>query len=278
MIKQIRLGPLACELDGARNRWRVRNQDTGQQTCRDVGLCFQFSCACSHFTLSSVVSASLLREGPGRKRNHGLLNSSSPEQGRLSSSRCFLALNESEQIGIDLICIRSWHAVRETLIGFQYRALHQLSAQRGGVGIGDDLVIVAMHDQSWHRELLQVLCEISPRESDDAIIVRLSSAHHALAPPILNHTLRCFRARPVVSVKRPARKIQIELRPVVSHLRLESVEYFFRQAAGIRRVLHHQRRHCANEDSLSNATLSVTRNVTRDLAAASGVSNMDRIL
>jgi hypothetical protein len=34
-----------------------------------------------------------------------------------------LRLNEFEEIGVDLIGIRRWHAMRETLIGFQNRAL-----------------------------------------------------------------------------------------------------------------------------------------------------------
>jgi predicted pyridoxine 5'-phosphate oxidase superfamily flavin-nucleotide-binding protein len=39
-----------------------------------------------------------------------------------------LRLNEFEQIGVDLVCIGRRHAVRETLVGFQLRALHQLGA------------------------------------------------------------------------------------------------------------------------------------------------------
>src|SRR5689334_9200139 len=106
-------------------------------------------------------------------------------------------------------------------------------------------------------------------------MVRPNTAHHSLAPPILNHTLRRLRARPVVAVKRSARKIQIELRPVVCYLRLESVEYLFRQAAGICRGLHHQWRHCANENSLSDANFAMPSEVTRDLPATSRVTDMD---
>src|SRR5258705_705849 len=62
MIKQVRLGPLACELYRSRNQWRVGHGDTGQQSCRDVGLCFQVNC--THLTLSSVVSAFGLETEP----------------------------------------------------------------------------------------------------------------------------------------------------------------------------------------------------------------------
>ena len=127
-------------------------------------------------------------------------------------------------------------------------------------------------------ELLQVLREVRLGEGHDAIIVRLDTAHHALAPPIPNHTRGCFRAWPLVTVKGSGRQIQIKLRPVGGHLRLKAVEYFLRQAAGIRRSLYHQWRHCANEDSLGDATFAVTRDVMCDLPAAGRVAYMDGIL
>ena len=41
-----------------------------------------------------------------------------------------LRLNECEQIRIDRLRVRGWHAVRETFVGFQDRAVDQLGAQR----------------------------------------------------------------------------------------------------------------------------------------------------
>ena len=106
----------------------------------------------------------------------------------------------------------------------------------------------------------------------------LGTAHHSLAPPILNHTLGNLGARSVITVEGASRHIKIKLRPVNRHLRLEVVEYFFWQTAGIRIGLHHQRRHCADEDRLSDATLAVARYVTCDLTAPGRVANMDGVL
>jgi hypothetical protein len=68
-------------------------------------------------------------------------------------------------------------------------------ADRSGVGIGHDLVIVAMHHEDRHRDLLQVLGKIGLRKRDDAIVVRLRAAHHTLAPPVPDYALRGYRAR-----------------------------------------------------------------------------------
>ena len=39
---------------------------------------------------------------------------------------------------------------------------------------GHDLIIVAMKDEGWHVELLQILGEVGLRESLDAVVMRLS--------------------------------------------------------------------------------------------------------
>ena len=46
------------------------------------------------------------------------------------------------------------------LLGFQDGALHQLGGEGGGVGVRDDLVVVAVHDQRRHGELLEILGEV----------------------------------------------------------------------------------------------------------------------
>src|ERR1700722_13495651 len=77
-------------------------------------------------------------------------------KGKATEAWSYLRLDEFEQIGIDLIRIRCRHTVRETLVGFQHRALHQLDGEWARVSIRDDLVIIAMHDQSRNRELFQI--------------------------------------------------------------------------------------------------------------------------
>ena len=43
-----------------------------------------------------------------------------------------------------------------------------IGAVRTEPGVGDDLVVVAVHHQHWHRDLLEVLGEIGLGEGDDA--------------------------------------------------------------------------------------------------------------
>ena len=84
--------------------------------------------------------------------------------------------------------------------------------------------------------ILQVLGEVGLREGLDAVVMRLRAAHHALAPPVLDHGLRRLRARPVVAVEGAAREVEIELRAVGGELLPQAVEYLDRQAARIGRA------------------------------------------
>jgi hypothetical protein len=92
--------------------------------------------------------------------------------------------------------------VWESLVGLQRPVLHELRGQRPGVGVGDDLVVVTVHDEDRHGDLLEVLGEIGLGEGDDAVVVGLRSAHHSLAPPVLDDRLRRFHARSVEAVER----------------------------------------------------------------------------
>jgi hypothetical protein len=56
------------------------------------------------------------------------------------------ALYKRQQIRVDRGSLGGRHAVREALVGFQSPVLHQLGAQRTRVGVGHDLVIIAVHD------------------------------------------------------------------------------------------------------------------------------------
>src|SRR6266581_39799 len=64
---------------------------------------------------------------------------------------------ESQQVGVDRFRLRGRHAVREALVGLQRSVLQQLCRQRSGVGIRNDLIIVAMHHQDRHCDLLEVV-------------------------------------------------------------------------------------------------------------------------
>src|SRR3982750_2541399 len=85
-----------------------------------------------------------------------------------------------------------------------------------------------MHHEYRHGNLLQVFGEISLREGDNAIVMRLSTAHHALAPPILDDRLRGFYSRPVETIEWSLGQVAIKLRAIGRKLRLHSVEHFSR--------------------------------------------------
>jgi hypothetical protein len=74
----------------------------------------------------------------------------------------------------------------------------------------DDLIIVAVHHERGHRDLLEVRSEIGLRERHDAVVVRFSASHHALAPPILNDALEHLGAAENPP-PRPARLIDRKL-------------------------------------------------------------------
>src|SRR5579864_1015906 len=98
----------------------------------------------------------------------------------------------------------------------------------------------------------------------------LGAAHHALAPPILNNSLRNLRTWPVEAIKRSRGHIEKELRSVVGQRLTEAVEHFNRGSTGIALGLDHERRNGAHQNSLGNAALrlAVLRNITRHFAAA----------
>src|SRR4051812_48149858 len=116
-----------------------------------------------------------------------------------------------------------------------------------------------MHHEDGDGDLLQVFREVRLGEGDDAVVVRLGAAHHALAPPISDHTPRGFRTRPVVTVERPGRYVVIELGSVRGDLRLKAVEDVLGQAAWIGGRLQHQRRYRADDDRFGDAAFAVPR-------------------
>ena len=60
-------------------------------------------------------------------------------------------------------CAPRRHAVREALLGLQRPVLQQLCRQWLGVGIGNDLIVVATHYQHRHCDLFEVVGEsLSP--------------------------------------------------------------------------------------------------------------------
>src|SRR6266566_4439065 len=196
----------------------------------------------------------------------------------LVSQRAGSALDEGEKVGIDHVGVRRAHAVRELLVDLQGAFSEELRGERRGIGDRNDLVVVAMHDERRHVDEFQVFGEVGLREGPDTVVVRFRTAHHALAPPVLDHGLGHLRARPVVAVERPAREISIELRAVGGELLPEAVKYLDRQAVRIGWRLHHDRRHGTDEHQLRHSALAVARRVLFRSPAAGRMANVDGVV
>src|SRR5437667_12340319 len=108
--------------------------------------------------------------------------------------------------------------------------------------------------------------------------MRLGTAHHTLAPPVPDHSLRDFRAWPVISIEWSGRQIIIELGTAGCELPLKSVKNLLGQPTRILLRLYHQRRHRADDCCLCHPAFAVARNVMHHFAAAGGVTNMHGVL
>jgi hypothetical protein len=75
---------------------------------------------------------------------------------RLAKGYAFdgLGPDERQQISVDSFGFRRRHTVREASVGFQRAILEQFGAKGRRVGIGYDLIIVAVHHQCRDRDLL----------------------------------------------------------------------------------------------------------------------------
>ena len=204
-----------------------------------------------------------MAEGPGRRPRHSRATGS--------------ALDEREQVGVDHVGVHRAHAVREFLIDLESALLQELHRQQRGVGDRHDLVVVTVHDERGDVDHLQVLGEVGLREGLDAVVMRLRTAHHPLAPPILDHALGHLCTWTVVAVERTACEIKVELRAIGGELLAQTVEHLDRQTARIGWCLYHDRRHGTDEHQLGDAALAVAGDIAGRLAAAGGVANVDGV-
>ncbi|MDT4875809.1 hypothetical protein FQZ97_1112070 [compost metagenome] len=132
-----------------------------------------------------------------------------------------------------------------------------------------------MHHQNGDRDAFKVFGEVGLGEGDDAVVMSLRAAHHALPPPVPDDALRRLRSRAVVAVEGTRRNIVIKLRAIGRQLSLQIVEDVFGETARVVRGLHHQWWNRADDDRLGNRILTMPRDVVDDLATAGGVACMD---
>src|SRR5208282_2494343 len=91
-------------------------------------------------------------------------------------------LEEREQFRVDFVLEGCAHAVRSVRIYFQCGALDDLGGKHGGRADWDDLVIVAVENERWHIEFLEILRHISFGECLYAKVRSRKSSHHSLHP------------------------------------------------------------------------------------------------
>jgi hypothetical protein len=75
---------------------------------------------------------------------------------RSGSGALSSALDEREQVGVDDVGVRRAHPVRQAGIDLELRALHELGRKEARGADGQDLVVVAVHHQGRHIDLLQL--------------------------------------------------------------------------------------------------------------------------
>ena len=80
------------------------------------------------------------------------------------------ASNECKEIVVELILVGDHQPVRRTGIDFQYGLLDQLRRQQRQICDRNDLVVIAVKNQRWNVDLLEILGEIGFRKRLDAFI------------------------------------------------------------------------------------------------------------
>jgi hypothetical protein len=188
-----------------------------------------------------------------------------------------LGPQEGQQISIHLILMRSRDSVRRTWIVDFLRALDESGRLRCRVLDRDDLVVLAVHDQSRDIDLLEVLGEIGLREGLDALVGVLEAGLHAPEPELIQYALGDLSPGPIGTVEL-CRQVLVELRGVLHKAAPHAVEDLHRKPLRIGRGFQHKWRHCSDEHRFGDPFLSVTPDVADDLAASGGVAHEYGIL
>src|ERR1039457_3979455 len=99
--------------------------------------------------------------------------------------------------------------------------------------------VVAVDDQGWHVELLEVLREVRLGKRLDAVELVLETALHGPKPEGVPNALADFSARSVGAKERHGEILE-ELRAVGGDAGADGIELLERQAGGVGGRLEHQ--------------------------------------
>ena len=92
------------------------------------------------------------------------------------------ALNERNEICVDLTLVSRTHAVRQSGINLQRRIFYQLGRKHGRIGDWDNLIVAAMQDERGDVELLEIFRHVGFGKRFDAKVGCGKTARHRLKP------------------------------------------------------------------------------------------------
>ena len=155
----------------------------------------------------------------------------------------------------------------------------QLGRQRPGIGERDDLIVLAVHHQHRDVDLLQILGVVGLREDLDAIVMGLGSAHHALAPPVVDDPLGNLGAGPIEAIERAHREHRDRTGRGSPCAARKPSNTSIGVPPGLLRRFHHDRRDGADHRGLGDAAAAaIPRDIADDFAAAGRMADMDGVL
>jgi len=79
-----------------------------------------------------------------------------PSEDGIPLEAWYIPAKGGESDKLDQLGVRRAHAMEKARKYFQRGILHQLGQEHSRIGVGDDLVVVAVQNQSGHADLLSV--------------------------------------------------------------------------------------------------------------------------
>ena len=83
---------------------------------------------------------------------------------------CDAGTYEGQQVGIDQVCMRGRHPVRQAGVGFKRPMLQKLDGPCSGRGERANLVVLAMHHQDRNVDHLEIVVKLGLGKGFDAVI------------------------------------------------------------------------------------------------------------
>ena len=165
----------------------------------------------------------------------------------------------------------------ETRIDLEGGVLDDLGRHATGGIYGDNLVVVAVKNENWDVDLLEVFSEVGLREGFDGVVLTFVRTSHALKPEVIANAFGDLSARPIIAVEGQG-KLFVELAAIGDYSGANAVKDRDGQASWVFVGLEHEWRHGPDEDSFGNTLSAVAAKVTSYFSAPGGVANHNGVL